>query len=619
MGHHQEKHSSALQEPLDAALAHHQHNDQVGLLPAQRKAKSLLIVTLFQAGRLAIMPRLRFVTSLVCALSLGSAGSAKEPVRAQHGMVVAQEPLAADVGLQVLKNGGNAVDAAIAVGFALAVTHPSAGNIGGGGFMLIRLANGKTTFLDFREAAPAKASRDMYLDDKGNPTKESIFGWRSSGIPGTVAGLALAHKKFGTQKWQQLVDPAVKLAADGFIVSPTLSHSLMHDNTALATDPTSKRIFTRDGNPYQAGETIKQPELGETLNRIAQLGAKGFYEGKTAKELAAQMRQQGGLITEADLKGYKVMERPVLEGDYKSFHIITAPPPSAGGIGLLQMLAMLDGTGYESDGPDSAKAVHYEAEAMRRFYADRSEYLGDPSFYNVPIKDLLSKAYVEWRRKSIDPAHATPSELIAPGLPKAQAAHVSQFENSETTHFNVVDAKGNAVAVTYTLNNSYGNGITVPNLGFLLNDEMDDFVAKPGVPNMFGVTGGDANAIEPGKRPLSSMTPTIVTKGGKLFMVTGAPGGTRITTGVMQVVLDVLDFHMNPQDAVDLPRFHEQWKPDVLYLQNGFPPQAAEALRAMGYEIKPVGGVARVEAIVVNNGSLEGGTESRLNGKVAGY
>jgi gamma-glutamyltranspeptidase/glutathione hydrolase len=534
-------------------------------------------------------------------------------------MVVAQEPLAADVGLDVLKKGGNAVDAAIAVGFALAVTHPAAGNIGGGGFMLIRMANGKSTFLDFREAAPAKASRDMYLDANGNPTKDSIFGWRASGIPGTVAGLALAYKKFGSEKWQQLLGPAVKLAADGFTVSPTLVHSLSHDNNALATDPESKRIFLRDGNPYKVGETFKQPELAETLKRIAQFGAKGFYEGATAKQLAAEMKAHGGLITEADLKSYKAIERTPLEGDYKDFHVITAPPPSAGGVGLLQMMDILNGTGYESDGPDSVKAVHYEAEAMRRFYADRSEYLGDPAFYNVPVKALLSKDYIEWRRKTIDPDHATPSEMIAPGLPKALAAHSSQYESSETTHFNVVDAQGNAVAMTYTLNNLYGNAITVPKLGFLLNDEMDDFAAKPGVPNMYGVVGGDANAVEPGKRPLSSMTPTIITKGGKLFMVVGAPGGSRITTGVMEVILDVLDFHMNPQDAVDLPRFHEQWKPDVLYLQNGFPPQAAEGLRTMGYEIKPVGGIAIVEAIVVHNGTLEGGTESRRNGKVAGY
>jgi gamma-glutamyltranspeptidase/glutathione hydrolase len=534
-------------------------------------------------------------------------------------MVVAQEPFATDVGLSVLKSGGNAVDAAIAVGFALAVTHPQAGNIGGGGFMLARLASGKTAFLDFRECAPQKASRDMYLDDKGNPTKDSVFGWRSSGVPGAVAGFELAHKKFGSQKWRQLVEPAVKLAADGFVVSPALVQSIASASATLATDPESKRIFLRDGNAYKAGETLRQPELASTLDRIAQLGARGFYEGATAKQLAAEMQTHGGLINEADLKAYKVIERAPLEGAYKDFHIITAPPPSAGGVGLLQMLAMLNGTNYESDGPNSVKAVHYEAEAMRRYHADCSEYLADPGFYNVPVKALLDNAYIAWRRQTIDPNHATPSEMIGPGLPRAQAAHVSQFENSETTHFNVVDAKGNAVAVTYTLNNSYGNSITVPKLGFLLNDVMDDFAAKPGVPNMFGLVGGDANAIEPGKRPLSHMTPTIIAKGGKLFMLVGAPGGSRITTGVMQVLLDVLDFHMNPQEAVDLPRFHEQWKPDVLYIQNGFPPQTAEALHAMGYEIKPVGGVARVEAIVVNNGMLEGGTESRLNGKVAGY
>jgi gamma-glutamyltranspeptidase/glutathione hydrolase len=336
------------------------------------------------------------------------------------------------------------------------------------------------------------------------------------------------------------------------------------------------------------------------------------------------MEAHGGLITTGDLKSYKAVERAPLEGDYKEFHIITAPPPSAGGVGLLQIFGMLNGTNYQSDGPDSVKTVHYEAEAMRRFYADRSEYLGDPDFYNVPIKPLLNTAYLAWRRGTIDPEHASPSDSIGPGLPKAQDAGLgrsarSWHESDETTHYNVVDAKGNAVAVTYTLNNLYGNGITAPGLGFLLNDEMDDFAAKPGVPNMFGVVGGDANAIEAGKRPLSSMTPTIITKDGKLFMAVGAPGGSRITTGVAQVILDVLDFHMNAQDAVDLPRFHEQWKPDKLFLQNGFPPQPAEALRRMGYDIEPVGGVARVEAIVVDHGVLEGGTESRLNGKVARY
>ncbi len=547
---------------------------------------------------------------------------AKEPVRAKHGMVVAQEPVAADTGLAVLKNGGNAIDAAIAVGFALAVTHPSAGNIGGGGFMLIRLADGKTTFLDFREAAPQKATHDMYIGPDGKPTQESIVGWRASGVPGSVAGFEFAHQHFGSKSWADLLAPAIRLARDGFVIDDAFAASLNNPESRLNLDPESKRIFLRDGNPYKPGDRFQQTDLAATLARIAKNGAKEFYEGDTAKRFAAAMAARGGLITVDDLKSYRVVERAPLNGDYKGFHIITAPPPSAGGVGILQMMGMLAGTGYESAGPDSASAVHYEAEAMRRFYADRSEYLGDPAFYNVPVKQLLDPAYLAWRRGTIDPARATPSDLIGPGLPKsldARNARIPRKESSQTTHYNVVDAQGNAVAVTYTLNGSFGNGITVPGLGFLLNNEMDDFVAKPGEPNMFGLVGGEANAIEPGKRPLSSMTPTIITKDGKLFMAVGAPGGSRITTGVMEVILNVLDFHMNPQDAVDLPRFHHQWRPDILYLQNGFPQDADQALRKMGYHIESTGGVARVEAIVANNGVLEGGTESRGHGKVSGY
>jgi gamma-glutamyltranspeptidase / glutathione hydrolase len=558
--------------------------------------------------------RLRVFCALVSFCLLG-----KEPVRATHGMVVAQEPLAADVGLAVLKSGGNAVDAAVAVGFALAVTHPVAGNIGGGGFMLIRLADGRTDFLDFRECAPAKATRDMYLGPDGNPTHESIYGWKSAGVPGTVAGLELAHQKFGSKDWKSLVTPSVTLAKDGFTLTEPVAASLRSESNPLRQDAESKRVFLRDENPYKAGEVLKQPELASTLDRIAAQGAKGFYAGETAQKLAAEMAAHGGLVTESDLRDYKAVERTPLTGTYHGYKVITAPPPSAGGVGLLQMMGILAGTGYESDGPDSAKAVHFEAEAMRRFYADRSEYLGDPNFYNVPVKQLLDPAYLAWRRGTIDAERATPSELIGPGLPKHMQARMNWHESEETTHYNVVDAKGNAVAVTYTLNNSYGNGITVPGLGFLLNDEMDDFAAKPGAPNLFGMVGADANAIEPGKRPLSSMTPTIITKGSKLKMVVGAPGGSRITTGVAEVIFDVLDFGMNAQDAVDLPRFHLQWKPDILYLQNGFPAQTESALKAMGYTVKPTDSVARVEAIVAQNGVLEGGTESRLHGKVAGY
>jgi gamma-glutamyltranspeptidase/glutathione hydrolase len=559
--------------------------------------------------------------ALMCLLSFSAGLYAQgvEPVRAKHGMVVAQEPLAADIGVSVLKSGGNAVDAAVAVGFALAVTHPVAGNLGGGGFMLVRLADGTSVFLDFREAAAQKASRDMYIAPDGNPTRDSVFGWRSAGVPGSVAGLAEAHKKFGSKPWKELLAPAIKLAREGLTVSTPLAASLQTAGP-LKQDSESRRVFLRDGNPYKAGDVFRQPELAETLQRISDYGAADFYQGKTAKLLAEQMSSHGGLIMVDDLKSYKVVERTPLSGTYKDFQIITGPPPSAGGLGLLQMLGMLDGTDYAKHGANSLEAIHYEAEAMRRFYADRSEYLADPDFFNVPVKELLSPKYIEWRRNTIDPAHATPSDAIFPGLPKAlNASARATHESPQTTHYNVVDEKGNAVAVTYTLNNSYGNGITVPGLGFLLNDEMDDFVAKPGAPNMFGLVGGDANAIEPGKRPLSSMTPTIITKGGKLFMVVGAPGGSRITTGVMQVVLDVLDFSMNPQAAVDLPRFHEQWKPDFLYLESGFPKSVEAGLQQMGYALRPVDGVARVEAIVIKNGTLEGGTQSRYHGKVAGY
>ena len=566
------------------------------------------------------MPRRQIYALFVCLLSLVFVrpAVALQPVRAQHGMVVAQEPIATDVGLAVLKGGGNAVDAAVAVGFALAVTHPVAGNLGGGGFMLVRFADGRTTFFDFREAAPQKASRDMYIGPDGNPTRDSVFGWRSSGVPGSVAGLEAAYKKFGTKHWADLLAPAVKLAQDGFVLSQPVAASLAGQQS-LQGDPASKRVFLRNGEPYKPGETLHQPDLAGTLKRISEQGAPDFYTGETAKRLAEEMVAHHGLITADDLKNYKVVERAPLTGTYKNFQIVTAPPPSAGGVGLLQMMQMLEGTGYENGGADSPKAVHYEAEAMRRFYADRSEYLGDPDFYNVPLKQLLDPKYIHWRRGSIDPARATPSDLVHPGLPKSLNAGVQWRESQQTTHYNVVDEKGNAVAVTYTLNNSYGNGITVPGLGFLLNDEMDDFVAKPGAPNMFGLVGGDANAIEPGKRPLSSMTPAIVTKGGKLFMVVGAPGGSRITTGVMQVMLDVLDFRMNAQDAVDLPRFHQQWKPDFLYMEKGFPDTVITELKNMGYEIRPIDGVARVEAIVVNEGRLEGGTGSRFHGKVAGY
>jgi gamma-glutamyltranspeptidase/glutathione hydrolase len=552
--------------------------------------------------------------TLGCVLLLAVSLLARQPVHSHNAMVVAQEPLAADVGLAVLKAGGNAIDAAVAVGFALAVTHPSAGNIGGGGFMLVRMADGRTTFIDFREKAPAKSSRNMYLDAKGNLTKDSLVGWRAAGVPGSVRGLEFAHKKFGHQSWSDLVEPALKLAGEGFPLSYSLSQSLKGESASklLAQFPESKRIFL--GAQY--GDKLVQPELAETLKRIRDQGANDFYEGETAKRLAAAMEANGGLITLEDLKDYQAVERTPLRGHYRDYEIITSPPPSSGGIGILQMLAMLEGSGYEKPGAGSAASIHYVAEVERRFYADRSEYFGDPDFYKVPIQKLLDPRYIASRRNSIDPQHASSSEQIRPG-------NLAPYESTETTHYEMVDSHGNAVAVTYTLNGGYGSGVTVPGLGFLLNNEMDDFAAKPGEENLFHLIQGEANAIQPGKRPLSSMTPTMLLQGGKLYLMLGAPGGSRIINGVLNVILNVVDFHMNVQDAIDWPRVHHQWMPDQLYLEKGVSPDTIALLRAMGHKIAPYDArspeIARVEAILIDGGWLQGGSDGRASGKAEGY
>ena len=528
-------------------------------------------------------------------------------------MVVAQEPIAADVGVAVLKAGGNAVDAAVAVGFALAVTYPFAGNLGGGGFMLVRLADGRTTFIDFREKAPGKSSHDMYLDADGKTTRDSLVGWRAPGVPGSARGFELAHQKYGKKDWAELVKPAVDLATKGFPVSYSMMTSLKSARL-LAQFPESKRIFLKDGAFYDLDETIRQPDLGKTLDRIAKRGASDFYEGETARVIAAEMAKNHGLITLDDLKNYRAVERKPLEGDYKGYHIITAPPPSSGGLGILQMMGMLEHSGYEKTGAGSAASIHYVSEVMRRYYADRNEYLGDPDFVKNPLKSLLDPAYIRKRAASIDREHATPGNQISPGLP---AGH----ESTETTHYSIVDKEGNAVAVTYTLNGGYGSGVTVPGIGVLMNNEMDDFAVKPGEANMFGLVQGEANSITPGKRPLSSMTPTIVLKDNKPFLVLGAPGGSRIITAVMQVILNVIDFGMNVQEAIDAPRFHHQWKPDRLELEKGFSPDTIALLKARGQNVednKPTV-VARVEAILISGGWLQGGQDGRGSGKAAGY
>jgi gamma-glutamyltranspeptidase/glutathione hydrolase len=527
-------------------------------------------------------------------------------------MVVTEEPLAADVGVSVLRSGGNAVDAAVAVAFALAVTYPVAGNLGGGGFLLTRLADGRTSFIDFRERAPSKATRNMYLDKTGNVTEDSLVGWRASGVPGTVRGLELAHKRFGTKPWAELVKPAVELAAKGFVVPYGMAQGLRGEAKDLERFPETKRIFLKNGALFEAGDRLLQPELARTLERIQTKGAADFYEGETAKIFASEMAKNGGLITLRDLKNYKAVERRPLTGKYRGYDILTAPPPSSGGIGILQMLGVLEGSGYEREGAGAAATIHYVAETMRRFYADRSEHFGDPDFAKVPLKGLLSPRYIERLRNSIDPARATPSDRIKPG-------RVSVYESGETTHFSIVDPEGNAASLTYTLNGGYGSAVTVPGLGFLLNNEMDDFAAKPGAANMFGLVQGENNAIQPGKRPLSSMTPTILLRDGKLFMVVGGPGGGRIISSVLQTILNVTDFGMNIQDAVDAPRFHHQWSPDKLTIERGFSPDTIKLLEARGHSVETTNSVARIFAIVIDQEWVQGAADGRSYGKAEGY
>ncbi len=545
-------------------------------------------------------------------LLLAGALCAHEPVRARKAMVVAQEPIATDVGVEILKRGGNAYDAAVAVAFSLAVTYPTAGNIGGGGFALIRTASGDTNFIDFREKAPSGATRDMYLDKAGNPTRDSVSGWRAVGVPGTVRGLELMHKKYGKLKWSDLVRPSVRLAKDGFELSYSVARGLKSAERQLGAFPDSKRIYLNNGAFWEPGYRLRQPELARTLNRIARRGPNEFYEGQTAKLLADGMAKNGGLVTLQDLKAYQAAERKPLMGKYHGHDIIASPPPSSGGIGMIQMMGVLDRLDYVKAGMGSAKLAHALAETMRRFYADRSQFLGDPDFVKIPVATLTSPSYIAQRAATITD-RATPSGDIQHGDAPAE-------ESTETTQISIVDKDGNAVSLTYTLNGGYGSGVTAPGLGFLLNNEMDDFSVKPGAPNMYGAVGGEANSIAPGKRMLSSMTPTIVTKDGKLVLVIGAPGGTRIITGVMQAILNVIDFKLNIQDAIDAPRLHHQWQPDRLYLERGWSPDTADLLRKMGHIVETGStGVSNVHGILVEDQWLQGAPDGRSNGKAAGY
>jgi len=553
---------------------------------------------------------LRLGALLLIAIALPMWGA--QPVRGRHGMVVTRERHATAAGLRVLQSGGNAVDAAVAVGFALAVTHPSAGNIGGGGFMLVRMADGRTAFLDFRERAPQAASRNMYLDASGKATEDSTIGYRASGVPGTVRGLEYAAHKFGTRPWAELVHPAVELAAKGFSLSYAQAQSLRESAPRLGRFAESKRIFLRDGKFYEAGDTFAQPELARTLERIERLGAKGFYEGETARLLARDMQEHGGLITEADLAGYKCIERVPLLGKYRSYDIMTSPPPSSGGIGILEMLGILEGSGYEKGGAGSAAVVHWMTEAMRRYFADRAEHLGDPEFFHVPVAELLAPERLAKLRAAIDPERATPSAQVRAGV-------FTDHESKETTHYSIADAEGNIALVTYTLNGGYGSKVTATGLGFLLNNEMDDFAAQPGSPNMFGLVQGEANAIQPRKTPLSSMVPTLVLKDGKPYLVLGSPGGPTIITTVLETLVNVIDFHMNVQDAVNWPRFHHQWMPDTLRVERGYSPDTVTLLEQRGYTIERINSQGECAAILFAGGWMEGAADPRTEGTAEGY
>jgi gamma-glutamyltranspeptidase/glutathione hydrolase len=550
--------------------------------------------------------RAAFVTAIVALAFSATAAAQSQPVRARLGMVVSQNEMASAIGRDVLKDGGNAVDAAVATALALAVVHPTAGNIGGGGLMLFRPATGKPLAYDFREMAPAKASPTMFLKDGKYDATLHHNSHLSVGVPGTVAGLHAAWRENGKLPWKRLVDPAIALARDGFPVSPALARSLRSVLKSMQAYPASVAQFSRNGVPYEAGDTLKQPDLARTLERIAASGPAGFYEGDTALLIEKEMAAHGGLITRADLKAYEVKKRVPLAGTYRGYGILAFPPVTSGGTALIEMLNILEGYDLKASGFGSAATVHLITEAMRRAYADRAQFLGDPEFNpGMPIDRLTSKAYATELRKTIRPDHAsvsTPTSFTWP------------TESDETTHLSVVDDQRNAVSLTYTLEAGYGSKIVVPGGGFLLNNEMGDFNAGPGLTTPEGLIGTEPNLAAPRKRMLSSMTPTILTKDGELFMVTGSPGGRTIINTVLMTVLNVIDFGMNVQEAVDAPRLHHQWLPDRLdYERNGLSPDTIALLKQRGHVLREISGQGVVEAIIYNvrENLLEGGSDRR--------
>ncbi|MBS1654615.1 MAG: gamma-glutamyltransferase [Bacteroidetes bacterium] len=529
-----------------------------------------------------------------------------------NGAVVSAHPLGSKVGVEILKEGGNAVDAAIATQLALAVVYPNAGNIGGGGFMIARLSNGKLLALDYREMAPGKANRDMYLDSAGNAqTQKSQNGHLSSGVPGTIAGI-FASLQYAKLPFKKLIQPAIDLAEKGYVLTDAEARSLNSIQADLKKYNSRMPVFVNE-KKWKAGDTLIQKDLANTLKRIRDNGAKGFYEGETAKLIAEEMKRGNGIITENDLKNYTAKFREPHVFDYKGYTIVGMPMPSSGGILLHQMLKMTEGRNISAMGFHSAEAVQLMTEVERRAYADRAEYMGDADFYKVPAKTLVSDQYLLERMKDYVPGVAGKSSMIEPGKLPAK-------ESEETTHLDVIDKEGNAVSITTTLNNSYGSKTVIGGAGFFINDEMDDFSIKPGVPNMYGAVGGEANAIQPGKRMLSSMTPTIVLKNGQPFLVVGTPGGTTIPTSVFQTIVNIIDFNLSTEDAVYQPKFHHQWLPDELYIEKGFPDSVKTHLQQMGYSLHERAAIGRTEVIkLLPNKKIEAVADNRGDDGAEGY
>ncbi|AIU73687.1 gamma-glutamyltransferase [Hafnia alvei FB1] len=562
-------------------------------------------------------PLALMASALSLALLQGANAASMPAVEAKNGMVVSSQHLASQVGVDILKMGGNAIDAAVAVGYAQAVVNPCCGNIGGGGFMTIHLANGEDTFINFRETAPAAASANMYLDENGNVKKgASLYGYLAAGVPGTVLGLDTAQRKYGKLTRQQVMEPAIKLARDGFILNRGDTDILDTTIAKFRDDPEAARIFLRpNGDPLQPGDRLIQADLANTLESIAQNGPDAFYQGKIPQAVEAAAKKGGGILTAKDFADFRIAETAPITCSYRGYEFVSAPPPSSGGVTLCEILNVLEGYDLKASGFNSAQTIHTMTEAMRHAYMDRNTFLGDPAFVKNPTEKLLSKEYAAEIRKQIQPEIATPSSRVQPGM--------EPHEKPETTHYSIVDHSGNAVSTTYTINGRFGSVVIAPGTGFFLNDEMDDFTVKVGEQNMYGLVQGATNAIAPGKRPLSSMTPTLVTKDGKVFMVVGSPGGSRIITITLQTVLNVIDHGMAPQEAVDAPRIHHQWLPDEVYFeQRGLSADTQKLLQERGYKLVEQTPWGAAELIMVGLPGAAGvssessGNDSAVSGKV---